>query len=56
MLNPITPVIELVRAAFLGAADYSLKYNAISFGITLAVLVVGMALFSRTEKTFMDTV
>lgn len=56
MLNPITPVIELFRAAFLGATDYSLKYNAISFGITLAVLLIGMALFSRTEKTFMDTV
>ena len=56
MLNPITPIIELFRAAYLGAADYSLKYNAISLGVTLAVLMLGVVLFSHTEKTFMDTV
>lgn len=56
MLNPITPVIELFRAAYLGVAEYSLKYNAVSLGMTLVVLALGVILFSRTEKTFMDTV
>ena len=56
MLNPITPIIELFRAAFLGAADYSLKYNALSMGVTLLVAALGVVLFSHTEKTFMDTV
>ena len=56
MLNPITPVIELFRAAYLGVAEYSLRYNLISAGTTLAVLALGVVLFSHTEKTFMDTV
>ena len=56
MLNPITPIIELFRAAFLGAADYSLTYNALSMGVTLLVAALGVVLFSHTEKTFMDTV
>ena len=56
MLNPITPIIELFRAAYLGAAEYSLKYNAVSVAMTLVVLLIGVVLFSHTEKTFMDTI
>ena len=56
MLNPITPIIELFRAAYLGASEYALHYNLISAGVTLAVLMLGIVLFSHTEKTFMDTV
>ena len=56
MLNPITPIIELFRAAYLGAAEYSLKYNAVSMAMTLVVLLIGVVLFSHTEKTFMDTI
>ena len=56
MLNPITPIIELFRAAYLGAAEYSLKYNAVSMAMTLVVLLIGVVLFSHTEKTCMDTI
>lgn len=56
MLNPIAPVINLFRSAFLGAERYPLSYNVISLGITLAITFLGVVLFSHTEKTFMDTV
>ena len=56
MLNPITPVIELFRAAYLGVADYSLKYNLLSLGVTALVVMLGLILFTHVEKTFMDTV
>ncbi len=56
MLNPITPVINLFRSAFLGAELYPIQYNAASLIITLAVTLLGVILFSHTEKTFMDTV
>ena len=56
MLNPITPVINLFRSAFLGAEMYPIGYNAASLLITCAVTLLGVILFSRTEKTFMDTV
>ena len=56
MLNPITPIIELFRAAYLGVPRYSYGYNLLSVIVTVAVFMLGVILFSRTEKTFMDTV
>ena len=56
MLNPITPIIELFRAAYLGVPRYSYGYNLLSVGVTAFVFMLGVILFSRTEKTFMDTV
>ena len=56
MLNPITPIIELFRAAYLGVPRYSYGYNLLSVIVTAVVFMVGVVLFSRTEKTFMDTV
>ena len=55
-LNPMTPVIELFRAAFLGAGSFDPVSYAISLGTTVLVLLVGLVLFNRIEKTFMDTV
>ena len=56
MLNPITPIIELFRAAYLGVPRYSYGYNLLSVIVTIVVFMLGVILFSRTEKTFMDTV
>lgn len=56
MLNPITPIINLFRSAYLGVEMYPVRYSLISGGITVAVLLLGVVLFSHTEKTFMDTV
>ena len=56
MLNPITPIIETFRAAYLGAPTYSYGYNLLSVAVTAAVFLIGVVLFSHIEKTFMDTV
>lgn len=56
MLNPMTPLIELFRSAYLGSPCLYLNYYWLSIGITLLVFVLGVVLFSRVEKTFMDTV
>ena len=56
MLNPITPVLELFRAAYLGVPSYSAGYMLQSAATTAVIFVLGVILFSRTEKTFMDTV
>ena len=55
-LNPIAPVIDLFRAAWLGAGQPQPLYALISVGTTLLALLIGILLFSHTEKTFMDTV
>lgn len=56
MLNPMTPVINTFRTAFLGIGSFDLKYYLISWGVTIAILFLGLMLFNRVEKTFMDTV
>lgn len=56
MLNPMTPVIELFRSAFLGVEMSSMGYYWISWAVTLVVLFIGVVLFTRIERTFMDTV
>lgn len=56
MLNPVTPVVNTFRYAFLGVGTFDLTYYLISWGITLVVLGIGVILFNKVEKTFMDTV
>jgi len=55
-LNPMAVIVETFRHALLGAGSISLWHLAISFGMTSVLLVGGLLLFSRVEKTFMDTV
>jgi lipopolysaccharide transport system permease protein len=55
-INPLTPIIEGFRLAFLGAGSVDAIQLATSFGLMLVVLAVGLMLFTHVEKTFMDTV
>ena len=56
MLNPITPIVNLFRYAYLGIGEIEWLFYGISWIITLVVLFIGVLLFSKVEKTFMDTV
>lgn len=56
IMNPMTAVIEIFRYAFLGGALIPLWQWGVSIVITLAVLAIGIILFSKVEKNFMDTV
>lgn len=56
MLNPMTPVIELFRSAYLGVEMTGWGYWGISWITTIAVLILGIMLFTRIERTFVDTV
>lgn len=56
MLNPMTPLIELFRSAYLGSPCLYLNYYWLSIAVTLLVFALGVVLFSHVEKTFMDTV
>ncbi len=55
-LNPMVPVIEIFRYAYLGAGTINEKTIFLSIGITFFILVTGIILFNKIEKTFMDTV
>lgn len=56
MLNPMAPIITVWRYLILGVDSIPWKYWGFSWGVTLIVLVIGVILFSKIEKTFMDTV
>lgn len=56
LCNPVTPVVLTMRYAFLGIGSFQLQYYLIGWAITALVLFLGVILFSRVEKTFMDTV
>ena len=56
--NPMSPIVEIMRYAFLGAEAGSIDW--LSYGwswiFTLAILTGGVLLFNKVERTFMDTV
>lgn len=56
MLNPVTPIINIFRYGFMGIGSIDWLYYGISWLVTLALLAVGVLLFNKVEKTFMDTV
>ena len=56
LLNPVTPIIITFRYAFFGRGYFSLFYYSIGWGITILLFFIGLILFNRIEKTFMDTV
>ena len=56
MINPVTAPVELFRYAILGQGTIMPQYLALSWAITIAVVVVGVMIFNKVEKTFMDTV
>jgi len=56
LANPMAPIIEAFRYAFLGSGDLDFRCLLYSTVATLALFFVGIILFNRVEKTFMDTV
>lgn len=55
-LNPMTSIVESFRLMLLGTGTVEPMYMIGSVAFTLATLVIGMLLFSKVEKTFVDTV
>ena len=55
-INPMTAPIEVFRAATLGTGTVTVGGVVYSLVFTAATLALGIILFSRIEKTFMDTV
>lgn len=56
VLNPMASVVEGTRRAFLGAGTFVPSYYAISAGITLVIFFIGLMLFQRSARTFVDTI
>lgn len=55
-LNPMTEPVQVFRYALLGCGEISPAWLLYSAVVALVTLAAGVVLFSRVEKTFMDTV
>ena len=56
LLNPVTSSVEVMRYAILGQGTLNLGYYIVSWVMTAVVAVVGVVIFNKVERTFMDTV
>ena len=55
-LNPLTGITEAFKYGMLGHGEFSWTMLAYSFAFMLLLLAVGIIIFNRVQKTFMDTV
>ena len=56
MLNPVTSIINIFRYGALGIGRIEWLYYGISWIVTVIMLFIGLIMFNRVEKTFMDTI
>ena len=55
-LNPVTASVEVFRYAVLGQGEVMPAYIMLSWMVAILVVCIGILIFNRIEKTFMDTV
>ena len=56
-LNPVTPVLEVFKYGALGAGEFiGWQWLAYSFVFMVLLLAMGVIIFNKTQKSFMDTV
>ena len=56
-LNPVTPVLETFKYGFLGAGSFiGWRWLIYSFVFMVILLAVGIVVFNKVQKSFMDTV
>jgi len=54
--NPVTAVIETFRYGFMGNGMFSWGLLGYSAAVTFIILLIGIVVFNKVEKTFVDTV
>lgn len=55
-LNPVTPIIEAIKYSLLGVGQFSWLWLGYSVLMTAILLIIGLMLFNKVQKSFMDTV
>jgi len=54
--NPLTGIFECFRYGFLGSGSFDPSSLIMSAGIITIILIIGVVIFNKVEKSFMDTV
>ena len=56
LLNPMTALIETFKVGAFGAGEFSWAALAYSIGFMLLLLLIGISMFNRKQKYFIDTI
>lgn len=56
LANPMTPIVEVFRLAFLGVSDIAPVWLLYSVVFAVLIFLTGVLIFNHAETTFMDTV
>ena len=56
MANPLSPIVEGFKYAFLGAGHFSWGALGYSAAFTAGMVILGIVVFHKTERNFIDTV
>ena len=56
LLNPVAPIMETFRYAFLGSGSFEWFFLLISAAVTAVLLILGLIVLNQVEKNFIDTV
>lgn len=54
--NPLTAIIETFKYGFTGVGVFERNYLLYSFVMSIAVLLLGIIVFNRVQKNFMDVI
>ena len=54
--NPLTAILETFKYAFTGVGVFSWLYLGYSFAFTIIILTLGIIIFNRVQRSFMDVI
>ena len=55
-LNPVTGIVEAFKYSVLGVGEFSWGLLGYSTGFMVILMIVGIIVFNRVQRSFMDTV
>lgn len=55
-INPVTSIIEAFKFATMGVGTFSWGMLGYSFGFMVVLLGIGIVVFNKVQRSFMDTV
>ena len=54
--NPLANVVETFRYMFFSQGSFSIKGILLTLIVTIFIVLLGLVIFNKTEKSFIDTV
>ncbi len=55
-LNPVTSIVEAFKYGTMGVGTFNWGHLAYSFGFMVVILIIGVVVFNKVQRSFMDTV